>query len=465
MAAMLAGACSSFLDVNPKGEVFDADMFESAEGYEDALYGVYNEVASEEFLFGGYLLWIPEALSWNESISDYMLKPMAEGSWEFANMTTKEKLWAACYTAINHVNNIIAHAEKDSPGRFRYSKLYYGEALALRALLHFELLRIYGAPYWASDSYKAVSIPYVDSYSFAISPYLSWEEAFGRVLDDLKKAESLLGQDEELLPEIRSNSAMGFTDARITHLNLYAVQALMARVYWTMNDMGNAALYALKVIDCGKFRFRPMRAFVQPDNGTLDMDETIFGLYSTEFETRNRSKYQLGTSSSSGFVLASDWNALYNDGSASSGSDYRLNAWFDAGEAKLNKMVNASYYSGGAASYTGSSILGASILRIPEMYYIVAEYYLPSNTMKAAEYMNAVTASRGLDAVVYLNAGLLFRERRKEFYGEGFTWHEMKKMKMSITTDSGAVLDGNLESTWMMPISKDEEDGRNNLEK
>ena len=49
---MLQGlaSCADFLDVNPKGEVFDADMYESAEGYEDALYGIYAQLGTSDYL-------------------------------------------------------------------------------------------------------------------------------------------------------------------------------------------------------------------------------------------------------------------------------------------------------------------------------------------------------------------------------------------------------------------------------
>ena len=49
------GSCEDFLNVNPKGEVFDQDMFTSAEGYEDALYGIYAELG---------LLSISTATTW-----------------------------------------------------------------------------------------------------------------------------------------------------------------------------------------------------------------------------------------------------------------------------------------------------------------------------------------------------------------------------------------------------------------
>ena len=469
-------ACS-FLDVNPKGETFDKDMFTSGEGYEDALYGVYSELATDENLFGGYYFWLPEIMGGNSTaIGDYKLGNMALLDWNTNGpISIRKEVWASSYEVINHLNNIITHAEDGGVDEFKYSRLYKGEALALRALVHFELAGFFAYPYWSDASFRKEAIPYVTTYSFKITPFSTLDEVYGFILKDLKEAEDLLEEDETLVEALdaRDNSAAGFTDARTTHMNLYAVQALIARVYWTMGDLDNAFVYAKKVIDSGKFGMRPLKAFVQPDNGTLDLNETVFGLYvgteKSNYQTRSMTKYHLsGTSSTSSFTLASDWSTLYDDGSSVSDSDYRLGAWFDDGEVTLNKLVN-SYYYGSSSSYTGSSILGASVIRIPEMYYIVAEYYLGKNDPEsAAGYFDTVVKSRGLDDLETLGVTLdydrLYKERRKEFYGDGMVWYDLKHRKADITATSGTVYEGSSPVTWRIPVPDSEYEARQNID-
>ncbi|MCR5002997.1 MAG: RagB/SusD family nutrient uptake outer membrane protein [Bacteroidales bacterium] len=467
----------SFLDVNPKGETFDEDMFTSGEGYEDALYGVYAELSSDEYLFGGYYFWLPEIMGGNSTaIGDYKLGNMALLDWDTAGpISVRKSVWGNSYEVINHLNNIIAHAEEGGEDEFTYSKIYKGEALALRALVHFELVNFFASPYWSASSYKEEGIPYVTTYSFTITPFSSVDEVFGYILADLKEAESIMGEDESFIEELgsRDNSASGFTDARITHMNLYAVQALIARTYWVMGDLENAATYAKKVISSGKFGMRPLQSFVQPDNGTLDLYETIFGLYvgaaTSSYQTRNVTKYHLsGTSTTSSFTLASDWASLYDDGSSTSGTDYRLSAWFDDSELTLTKLVNKIYYNSSSSSYTGNSIIGANVIRIPEMYYIVAEYYLENgDATTAAEYLDPVLTSRGLDDIatqgVTLDMDRLYTERRKEFYGDGMIWHEMKHRQTNLTVTSGTTYDGTSPATWTIPIPDEEYEAREDI--
>ena len=461
---VLAAGCGKFLDVNPKGETFDNDMFTTAEGYEDALYGIYSELSNADNLYGGNMIWAAEVMSQNiTALTDNTYGNLALANWTINGPTSlRKKLWSDCYEVINHLNNIIQHAEEGGTGEFKHSGLYLGEALALRALIHFDLVRYFGAPFWASDALKAKAIPYVKNYSFDITDYSSLDEVYDAVIDDLARAESLMGEDGDLVPAARTNVANSFTEGRITHMNLYAVQALLARVYWCRGDINNAAIYAQKVIDSGKFSFRPLSSFVQTEGGILDMNETIFGFFSESSQSTASKKYGL-TGTKTTFSLASDWLTLYEEGSGSN-SDYRINAWFDSAEEHLKKAANVGMASG--ADYTGSSIVGINILRIPEMYYIMAEYYLTSNPRMAAEFYNDVVTTRGLDPIAEgsLTYDILFNERRKEFYGEGFTWFEMKKLGKDIKTAAGSTLSGSVPGNYTVPIPDEEDEARNNVE-
>ena len=42
-------SCDSFLDVRPEGEVVNNELFKNAEGFEDAIYGVYSTLAGPSY--------------------------------------------------------------------------------------------------------------------------------------------------------------------------------------------------------------------------------------------------------------------------------------------------------------------------------------------------------------------------------------------------------------------------------
>ena len=96
----------------------------------------------------------------------------------------------------------------------------------------------------------------------------------------------------------------------------------------------------------------------------------------------------------------------------------------------------------------------------------MAEYYLSTNPSMAADFYNAVIQTRGLEPVAdgRLTSDMLFTERRKEFYGEGFTWHEMKREGRDIKTALGAVLSGSVPDNYTLPVPDEEDEARNNME-
>ncbi len=456
----LVSSCDKFLNVNPKGEVFDIDMFTSAEGYEDALYGIYAELGADQHLYNDYMVWIPEVMSINYKSTETALNNLANAQWDgFEAPRLRRSVWSAAYRSINHINNILHHIEKGGDNEFPHTKLYKGEALGLRAMLHFDMLRMFGVPPWATAQDKKRVIPYVTKYSFDITPFNSYDEAIDRIIYDLKLAEDYLTEDKALLPAVRDNITAGFTSCRIIHMNLYAVQALLARVYWYKGDLSNAAVYAKKVIESGKFTMRPRVSFVQSDNGTLDLNETIFGLYSIQSNSKNARAFGF-TSTSSPLTIGDDVLVRYNDGSSSTGSDLRVAAWFSG--TQPTKLVNNTYIAG-INSYTGKSILGVNIIRIPEMYYIMAESLMNTDMQGAIDYYNAVVTTRDLDALTLTNPlteDILFRERSKEFFGEGFRWFDMKRLGKDIQVSTSVLLPGDRISTYTIPLPISEEENR-----
>ena len=104
------------------------------------------------------------------------------------------------------------------------------------------------------------------------------------------------------------------------------------------------------------------------------------------------------------------------------------------------------------------------MIRIPEMYYIMAEALLESDPDTATDYFDDVIKTRGLDALGdqgrTVTADALYIERRKEFYGEGQQWFNMKRLGKDIVATSTITLSGSDVNTYKIPLPKDEEDNR-----
>ena len=225
--------------------------------------------------------------------------------------------------------------------------------------MHFDMVRLFAVSSGSGDTAaKAKAIPYVKSYGIEVTPYSSLDKVFEEIVGDLTEAEKYLAEDEELVTPVRTNAADGFTSCRITHLNLYAVQAMLARVYWTAGNLELAEKYAEKVIDSGKFPLmRTAEAWNAVETGTLNMQETLFGLYSTQFL---KNYYDKHIYSGATLELSDEYKEVYATDEA--GTDKRYTLWFNTSTGQCIKHYSKMYANGETnATYTGNSIPGYTI--------------------------------------------------------------------------------------------------------
>ena len=190
LLTLLLSGCGAYLDVNPKSEVTDKELFSTAEGCEDAIYGIYAEIGGERNgLYGQMLAYkYPELMTGNFTInqSDNMAY-VVQRQWTHDNaIAVAEEIWTTGYKVIGHVNKALSHILPKDDSEFRHTRLYKGELLALRAFLHFEMARIFAVSFASGDAAaKAKAIPYVKSYGIQVTPYSSLDKVFEFIIADL----------------------------------------------------------------------------------------------------------------------------------------------------------------------------------------------------------------------------------------------------------------------------------------
>ena len=467
--------CDSFLDVNPDSEVVNDDMFNSADGVEDALYGVYMTMVTKD-MYGRLMSnMIPEILGQN-FVSTYSYLPYL-GRLEYDRSETRnmyKNMWKTGYLAISYLNNIIENLEGKSEKDFRNYNLYMGEALGLRAAIHFDLLRFFAVHITSTnEAAKAKAIPYVTEYDFKVTPWSSVADAYTKIIAELERAETYLAEDDTYMPAHRVGNEKGFTGARVLHFNLYAAQAMLARVYWMKGDLAKAKTYADKVIRSNKFRFTNLTTIGSFMQKTISLDETIWGLYNAEvysdWYTQHINRSGLGD-------IRGDFADIYKDAGPAPGSDYRRTGWFGTHEKNgvsrdicVKMMGRVTDTTSLTTSYSGGAYLGTSMIRIPEMYYIMAEALLDEGDASGARwYLDTVVSARGMvkfaDRIPAVEITLddIMAERRKELFGEGQWWFCLKRLNSSVKiANSSASIPGS-DKIYALPLPTEEEDYRPN---
>lgn len=472
--ALSLTSCNDFLDVRPKAEKVEGDLFETAQGFEDAIYGVYGSL-QQTSLYGKDLLWgIPEVLAQNYQSSDPAIETLAEYDYDSDdNLRTQiASVWTKAYETIGYANNILKKLDEKSSASLPLYNYYKGEMLGVRALLHFDLLRLF-----ASQDLTAEGIPYVTTYSDDVKQFSKVGEVYQFIIDDLLEAEKLLADEESIITYPRDNSQYNkFQNYQETHFNIYAVRALLARVYWMKGDLTNAGKYAESVIESGKFPLVDVTEVRDYLAGHLSPKETIFGVYSTSYLETAQSYLYTFTSyhsytpyyngANTGTLFRDTYNDVYSQDVLSTSQDYRLQHFVEGtGYARHLKLVDYTAIEDGTSTSDADLISGVTLIHASEMYLIASEALLESNYDKAVSYFDEEIKSRGLTPLTQrgetLTKEIIFNEYRKELFGEGQTWFNMKRLDRDIVSNAEDRVIPASDKIYVIPIPEEEYEYRN----
>ena len=460
--AIAATSCEGFLDITPDGQVKRDEMLATNEGVEDALYGVYAKLRNTTLY--GQEMYFSSLEIMSQTLYCYGNTGVtALGQYDYNNTTVKNvfaMIWNDMYNNISNVNSVLNAPLVDGANAYP-ANIYKGEALALRAMMHFDLMRLFAEQITVNPNAKG--IPYATEFSLKTPDFETLAENYNHVLADLQEAERLLADEGEY-----ENTTSFMADRQI-HLNLHAVRALMARVFLTKGDKEKALEYAEKVIAQSGRQLKTKTEVINDVAGVLSKKECLFGVYFSGFYTQVSAKLQQ-TISYSSLDLRGDFMEMYEKGV--SGLDFRTTAYFTSvdmgGTAKyrLSKFTDIYDLQNNASARPADLIQGINMIRLPEMYYIAAECLLDKDYPKALDYFNEVVTNRGLDALSgegeeTLTQEVINTERYKEMIGEGQTFFNMKRLNLSIPSYDNSVTYRPEDGIYVVPIPDSEYENRN----
>lgn len=232
IASLLLTACEEWLDVKPKTEVESSELLKTESGYKDALWGVYTKM-TETSMYGLNMTVTLDAMAKMYSRIGTSSALSHFSSYNYTSTRTQpvvDAVWQNTYTTIANLNNLITNLQSADRGMFAKDNynVIYGEALGLRAFLHFDLLRLF-APSYADDP-DAAAIPYVFSFDNHITETSTVSETVEFILRDLEAAATLLKEADPMVTRrtVTTSEDNGYLLNRNLRFNYYAVVATMA---------------------------------------------------------------------------------------------------------------------------------------------------------------------------------------------------------------------------------------------
>ena len=253
--SLLMTSCSDWLKVDMEDEILENQLYETNEGFVASLNGVYAKM-NETYGSDLSMTTLDVMARYYNVAQNSMHQFYDFANYKFNQARVEKKsgdIWTNLYSLIANLNLLLEHC--DQPGaaiRTDYYPFVKGEALALRAMLHFDLLRLYG-PIYSTVTENTQTIPYEETTSKDIQPLLSAKKVMEKVIRDLGEAADLLKEDKirtEGVMNSESENPNENTDLRYRQyrLNYYAVQALLARAYMWIGDKGSAYNITVELI-------------------------------------------------------------------------------------------------------------------------------------------------------------------------------------------------------------------------
>lgn len=405
IAFFLASSCDSFVDVElPESQLIKKSVFEDYQTADAALTSIYSKMRDTgllngsgvgiSFQLGCYadeLTWFGSPLNTTENFYTNNLLP---------STTSVNDYWKTAYNQIYAANAVLEGSRASTSLSPANKQKLEGEALFIRALLHFYLVNLFGEiPYVTTTDYKTNTV---------VSKLPS-NEVYKLILSDLSQAGLNLNTAEPSGTRVR--------------LGKHTVNALMARVYLYAGRWAEAANSASVVLnESGTFLLENI------DNAFLkDSKETIWQL--------QPSAAGKNTDEAIAFIFASGpprtvclSSSLVNSFPL---NDLRRTHWIGTVSNATSKWYYAYKYK--KNSTTPASVEYSVLLRLAEQYLIRAEARAQQGDfIGAKEDLNKLRERAGLKETTASTKEELLKavaqERRHELFTEyGHRFFDLKR--------------------------------------
>lgn len=411
---VLLSSCNDFLEIDPETQLPSEQALTTGNNVEATLMASYNQLASGDFLGGRVQLY-------SELMSDNFLPLQVINPTDFTGQIITrntnsvnvdvDNLWSSAYRAIARANAVIDAVDNntvtDNTPQTSLSQ-WRGEALFIRAVAHFELLRLFAQPY----SNNPASDPGIPIRTRLLTEdekvsRASVAEVYTQVIADLQAA-------IDLLPTENGNRA-----------SQWAVKGYLARVYFNQLDYENAFTTAQDIVENSGITlsgnaFSPFRNVgnVNPQGGVVFQLVTGFNAFGGYIPANNNYALTTGSGSLQEIILGSV-------------NDIRSNTSVDGMIAETSGNLFTNKWNTNAG-------INMPVIRIAEIYLIHAESALLKGSVDNAAAQNSFNTLRGFYVSPYTNTtdtgdALLQRvrsERRIELSVEGDRLHELKRLKV-----------------------------------
>ena len=434
-------ACEEFLDQKSQMQVDAEHMFQTEQGFKDALTQCYVGLAGD-YLYGKYMSYGPiETMAQHWELQSNNWENLYQLDFTLDNARQIfELIYGEMYNVIVHANNVLRFLEKNGAviesGQTR--DVIEGEARAIRAFVHFDVLRLFGQmPF---EPGKTVRLGYAETVGKQEIPFLDFDSYVEKLLKDLDMAEALLAESDPLL--VKSLATLDetgenedfFLDYRRFRFNLYAVKALKARVNLYLGRTEEAYRNALSVIQAKTKGGENVISL----SGSDDLEKEFYAMPSESIMLLSKTDISNTMFSTNSYYISSSRKTMLFEGALT--GDIRIRTVWGSESSGLGgavplfrKFLQPSSGTGTSSKDLRLKYQVIPLLRLAEMYLIAMET-APSESEANRLYKDFMLSRQMLvsqDLSLEELRQEIEKQYRRELFGEGQMFFYYKRHSAS----------------------------------
>ncbi len=423
-------------DVVPTDKIEKGEALKTLKDARNAVNGVFSYMQGEDYYGSAYIAYgdlkgvdVRSTKSGKRNFSMYRFNESTEAS--------KTGMWEVPYTCLASINNAIPQID-GLPADTEDEKLQKAEIqanfYALRALCHFDLLKIYARiPASVANPENELGIVIVDKVldKRAEPARSTLKASYDFVIADLKKALEIIPETPKAPKEEDWKNTIGW-------ISKTAVKALLANVYLFNGQNQLAYDMAKEVIDNPNYKLMTYENYSKSWGATDVNTETILAIINTEEDNGGREGigYLWSKTGYATMSLTNSFMTLLKE----EPNDVRFKLTREIREKVKDEKTGKEeekVTSVICAKYPSDLTNKLRILRLSEMYFIAAEAAQKlGNISEAKDLLNTIIEKRTKVANKLTEADITIErvilEKRKEFFGEGKAFFDFMRNKMNI---------------------------------
>ncbi len=301
--ALLVGStgCSKWLDLKPTDGVIVDEYWQTKEDVSSFMTGVYssllnNDLVTRMFLWGE---WRADMITSSPARIDANIFLTMQGEISQAN---KYCTWAPFYKTINQCNTLIKFSpgvmDNDPSFTLKMKKEYDAQAVVIRSLMYFYLVRTFGDVPFVREAY-------IDNSQEMIIPKSKQEDILPELINDIKSV-------VDDLPVSYSNSDAAQNKGKVTRM---MAATLLADIYLWNDQYDECNKMCDQVIGSGSYALYPIaRTQVIYESSVPGKNDTIYVANESDANAMFNNVYATGNSIESIFELQfniQQYNPLY----------------------------------------------------------------------------------------------------------------------------------------------------------